>query len=73
MRDGSVCSPQIAYDLQAFFKQTLIVVKVDVEGLVLAAVVAAAGGEIDTTSTEEIQRGAVMPPKGPAAAFSGSR
>jgi hypothetical protein len=60
VRDGSTCRPQIAYDLQAFFKQTLIIVEVDAEGLVLAAVVAAAGGEIDTTSTEEIQRGPLL-------------
>ena len=55
-RDAAVGAPELLEDLHAFFEDALVVRERDVERRVLAAVVAAAGGEIDAAVAEQIER-----------------
>src|SRR5215469_4026538 len=56
MRDRSVARPEAAHDLHALFEDFLIVLERNLEGQVLAPVIAAAGGKIDPAVREQVER-----------------
>src|SRR6266536_3180642 len=56
VRDRRVGGPQPADHLHAFLEHRLIVLERYVEGQILAAVVSAPGGEINASTTEQVQR-----------------
>ena len=60
MRNRRIAGPQAADQFHAFFKERLVVVEAHVEGQVFAAIIAAAGGEIDAASAEQIERGPLL-------------
>ena len=56
MRDAAVRGPQRAHQLHALLEDALIVGEIDLEGQILARVVAAPGREIDAPVREQVER-----------------
>ncbi len=54
--DASLGCPQLLHHVEAFLEDALVVIERNVERRVLAPVIAAADGEIDSAVAQEIER-----------------
>ena len=60
VRDAILRLPEPAYQFQAFFEDSLIVVEGDMERQIFALVVTAAASEVDAAAGQKIERGPLL-------------